>query len=166
MTADALAILRETAPEYVIRFAELVYSDAQLDVNAAAAAVGMPGKAKELLLDRRVQMALSTIGGELRETFREQRQMAVAMLARMLVADPRDMFDRETRQWIHPTQWPDSIAACVTAIEETPDGRFKVKLQPRLEIIKTFLAVFNDLEGGGGPAVQAQARVIMRGSLR
>lgn len=143
--ADMETVNAEVLPVWVNAFATALLSDPELSAANAAAAIGRPGQAKELLSDRRVQHALSTATSELREGFREQRRAAVQMIARMMTWDPKDVVNKFGQ--VHPIhEWPEAARMCLESWEQKSDGGFKFKMTPRLQVLRIFLELFGDLE--------------------
>lgn len=144
--SDAVAVLAQQIPAISLRFAEVLYADPNMNPVAAAERVGRPGQHRQLLADRGVQLAMATIGGELRESFKDLRRQAVIMLSRMLAFDPRKAFN-PLGQMLPPHQWCDEVAMCVEAYEIKPDGTIKVKFTKKLDVLELFFRVMGDLEG-------------------
>lgn len=157
---DALTVLATQVPEHCIRFAEELYR-LDFDAKAAAEAIGKPGLHKELLADRRVQQAISTIGGELRESFRDLRKQAVWMLATMLTFDPKDVW--RGRELLEVGDMPPEARMCIEACEQKADGSIKLKFARRLDILRMFFEVFGDIENTNVAGSSGAVRVIFHG---
>lgn len=145
-----------------MRFAEVLYADPDMNPVRAAQTIGKPGEHKALLADRRTQLALATIGGELRESFKDMRRGAVVMLARMLAFDPRAAFS-SAGQMLPPAQWSDEVAMAVESYKQKTDGTIEVKFAKRLDVLELFFRVMGDLEDSNVSGNSAVARVHFHG---
>lgn len=160
--SEAVAFLAQQIPEVCLRFAENLYADPDMNPARAAAAIGRAGQHRELLADRRVQLALATIGGEMRESFKDLRRQAVVMLSRMLAFDPREAF-AQNGQMLPPAAWPDTVAMCVESYKQKADGTVEVRFCKKLDVLELFFRVMGDLDSTDVTGRGAVARVHFHG---
>ncbi len=161
MTTDAIALLRETIPIRIWRFAEALLADKDMDPRAAADAAGAPGQQRAIMEDRRFLVVFAALQNDLRETNRSLRHQLVAMLARMATFDPADAFtaDGLTLKNIH--DMPPELRAAVEKFKVKASGEMEITFVKRLDAIRLLFTLFGDIDSQ--TAQLGTARVVFRG---
>lgn len=164
MQDDPRAVIDVTVPAYIISFAERLMSDPDMNASRAAEAVGKPGQAKALLADRRTQMCLASIGGELRDSYRSMRHAMVGLVAKLCIYDVADAFTHiGTPKLIHDV--PVELRAAIQGIKTRPDGSMEYKFVSRLEALKLFFTLFGDIaQEQNVTSASGTARVVFLGA--
>lgn len=152
--SDQLAVLRNSIPERLVRFAERYMCD--LDAPAAAAHVGAPGQAGELMRDRRTLVYLSALAGHIRSTNEELRAHMVGLLTHMALYDPAGAMGAVG--WLPFAEWPQELRMCVEGLELYDSGAIKkVKWVKRLDVVQLLLQLTGHVPSA---AVAKQPRVV------
>jgi len=156
--SDELTLLQQSTPERIYRFAEQWY--ATLDAAGAAAAVGAPGEARQLVQDRRAQLIFAALAGQTRATATDLRRATLGWLCSAMQADPAGLFDDAGMVRMKLADIPPSIRA-VLQVEIKSDGSWKATLPPKLKIAEMLLTLTGDLAPPGAGAVSS--RVVFHG---
>lgn len=158
MSAD-LELLRQNTPERLWRFAEHFLES--LDAPASAAAVGAPGKAKELLLDRRTQAALRALQGQVAEAHADTRAGALRMLLQLATFDPGDAF-RGGLPLPFDELPPELRVAATVSVNKHGEASYTFDAKVRLAAIDRILQMTGDLLPQGTGSTGA-VKVVFRG---
>lgn len=143
--SDALAVMINTLPAHVVRFAELYLAGA--DAESAAGQVGHVGQARALLADQRTLRYLSARCGHATDSsgLRSIRAAAVGMLARMAQMDVTSAFG--PTGMLQVQDWPPELRMCVEGLELHESGVVKkVKLTSRLRVIDLLLRLTGEVK--------------------
>lgn len=137
-TEDAIAMMRNTMPERLVRFADRYLVD--LDARAAAESVGAPTQAQALMRDPRTLAYISAVCGALRRVHADLRAQMVGLLTQMALYDPKGAIG--PTGWLPLDQWPDNLRACVEGLTFYESGQIKsVKWVRRLDVVDRLLAL-------------------------
>ncbi len=155
--SDELTLLQSSTPERIYRFAEKWFET--LDAGAAAAHVGSPGAARELVQDRRAQLVFAALAGQTRETAADLRRATLGWICSAMTADPAGLFDDSGMVRMKLADIPAHIRASLQ-VEVKSDGSWKATLPNKLKIAELLLTLTGDLNVGSGATT---SRVIFYG---